>query len=308
MATLCWRVDSNSPLSLNRRHYTPFHFQPALIPSKIRFSSIFSEKLTTVIQKSSTLSNYISESNHTTQLPHTKFSSTKQSAQQKLRIHPSIPKSQPPQVAVYFSFLPMTSCMICLEPPSPEMGKVDCDHSFCLNCIHKWTAECSACPICRTEITKIRLFYRSFFMGDETNVVKKQQEMPIPDDPLSQPDSDSDDFIDEEIIYESQPSEVFIDQHSGTGWHSGHRVSLRARAVQKNEGFRQFRSDLLKERQKEMNQTIQTVARMTQSKKITESEGGEYFHSRFGSRESQPSRMRPLRANVLMFDSYFELE
>jgi hypothetical protein len=145
-------------------------------------------------------------------------------------------------------------------------------------------------------------------MGDETNVVKKQQEMPIPNDPLSDTESETDDFIDDEVIYESEPQEIQIDDESGTGWNSGHRVSLRARSVKRDNRFGEFRLNCLREKQKEMNEVVETVSRMTKSKEITESEGCEYLESRFGSQQSQPSRMKPLRSSVLIFESCFEQE
>jgi hypothetical protein len=140
----------------------------------------------------------------------------------------------------------METCVICLEPISPEMGMVDCNHTFCLPCIQRWTDTCSACPICRADITIIRHFYRSFFMGDETRVPHKQQAMPIPDDTLPD-DDDSDHFISDEIVYESQVRRPIVDAHCGTAWHRGQRVSLRPRP--KNDFYRQFRSQLREQKQ-----------------------------------------------------------
>jgi hypothetical protein len=58
--------------------------------------------------------------------------------------------------------------------------------------------------------------------------------------------------MNEEIINESQRSELLIDHNSRTGWYSGHHVSRWTRQVEQIDGFRQFRSDWVKERQKEM--------------------------------------------------------
>jgi hypothetical protein len=73
-------------------------------------------------------------------------------------------------------------CVICLEPVSHNTGVTDCGHSFCSRCVQELMFECSTYPICRPTITSIRLFYRSFFMGDVISVQTRDQEMTIPPD------------------------------------------------------------------------------------------------------------------------------
>jgi hypothetical protein len=108
-------------------------------------------------------------------------------------------------------------------------------------------------------------------MGDETRVAQKQQEMPIPDDTL--PDEEnSDHFIDDEILYESQSPPLLADLRRGTAWHSGQRISLRSHRPPKNDHYRHFRSQLLNQR-----------------------------------RDQRP-RIRPLCRRPLLLDSYLEPE
>lgn len=43
----------------------------------------------------------------------------------------------------------MTSvCSICLEPPKTKLS-LQCKHTFCFHCIHKWSLKHSSCPCCR---------------------------------------------------------------------------------------------------------------------------------------------------------------
>jgi hypothetical protein len=161
--------------------------------------------------------------------------------------------------SVYF-FPAMGTCVICLEPISPDMGMVDCSHAFCLACIQKWTRACSACPICRSDVTAIRHFYRSFFMGDETRVPKRQQEMPIPDDTHPE-EENADHFVDDEIVYESQPPPPAADAARGTAWCSGQRVSLRTRRTPRADFYRQFRSQLFSHKQNGPHQRIRPLCR-----------------------------------------------
>jgi hypothetical protein len=126
------------------------------------------------------------------------------------------------------------SCVICLEPLSVKTGIIDCGHRFCLPCIQKWCENDSTCPICRVGISKIRLFYRSFFMGDEIAVTKKEQKISIPEDDFVTDDDDP------QIPENSVPNPF-----AGTGWNSGHRVSLRERRQHNSEAFAAFRLELL---------------------------------------------------------------
>jgi hypothetical protein len=162
-------------------------------------------------------------------------------------------------------------CVICLEPVSRDMGVTDCSHSFCSHCIQQWVRECSTCPICRQEITRIQLFYRSFFMGDEITVSPKHQQMPVPDDPRSDSDS-SDGFISDEIIYEAGPSKPVSDPATGTTWASGHRTSQRLSGRPGTVG--PFRSKLTEFRAK---QVIRAADRLSAAKIMDDRESGRFI-------------------------------
>ncbi|EAY08195.1 hypothetical protein TVAG_308010 [Trichomonas vaginalis G3] len=118
---------------------------------------------------------------------------------------------------------------------SQEVGITDCHHKFCKACIEKWIQQCSECPLCRSQIKKVRFFKNSFYSGKEIDVEFKKQQMPdyddismfIDDNPSPTPiiiDSDSDD--DFEII-EQQRRTSTRNQHYGTTWQNGHRISYR---------------------------------------------------------------------------------
>ncbi|CAI9113506.1 OLC1v1014119C2 [Oldenlandia corymbosa var. corymbosa] len=49
-------------------------------------------------------------------------------------------------------------CSICQEEyeADDEMGKLNCDHLFHLECIKQWLAQKNACPMCKTEVVKNR--------------------------------------------------------------------------------------------------------------------------------------------------------
>ena len=39
-------------------------------------------------------------------------------------------------------------CSICLETPKTKLS-LQCNHTFCFHCIHKWSLKHSSCPCCR---------------------------------------------------------------------------------------------------------------------------------------------------------------
>ncbi len=50
-------------------------------------------------------------------------------------------------------------CAICCEPtrnPSSGIGKTNCKHTFCLDCLLIWMTFSDACPMCRTSVVGIR--------------------------------------------------------------------------------------------------------------------------------------------------------
>jgi hypothetical protein len=46
---------------------------------------------------------------------------------------------------------PKPECSICYETVVSEV-KLDCNHSFCKNCIYRWLIETQNCPYCRSEV------------------------------------------------------------------------------------------------------------------------------------------------------------
>lgn len=123
----------------------------------------------------------------------------------------------------------ISSCVICLEPISEDSGVTDCGHTFCAKCIKHWCEQCSACPLCRKEISEIKLFYRSFYMGQSITVKPKKQVIPDNDDSFHESDfivSDSEDpFITSQETLKDFTSNDFRDE--GTTWVNGSRHSLR---------------------------------------------------------------------------------
>ena len=124
-------------------------------------------------------------------------------------------------------------CVICMEPLSRDIGMTDCKHKFCKKCILKWVNECSECPLCRSQISKIKFFRDFFYSGEEVKVDFKKQRIPDDDD-LSL-------FIDDnQILYENNENfEMSIDEpapimpSSGTTWQNGHRMSTRRHETEK---------------------------------------------------------------------------
>lgn len=129
-------------------------------------------------------------------------------------------------------------CVICLEPLPNSTGIIDCGHVFCATCIRKWIEEYDYCPLCRNAITVARMYYRSFYMGEEIKVVHHDHEpilYPefIPDD-YEEPNPLDDEFIDDSEIpqFEDENSrrrKRSNRENEGTRWVDGHRTSLRPR-------------------------------------------------------------------------------
>eukprot|EP00826_Nyctotherus_ovalis_P049266 TRINITY_DN5934_c0_g1_i13.p2 TRINITY_DN5934_c0_g1~~TRINITY_DN5934_c0_g1_i13.p2 ORF type:complete len:284 (-),score=102.28 TRINITY_DN5934_c0_g1_i13:1072-1923(-) len=40
-------------------------------------------------------------------------------------------------------------CPICLRDPVEEVGRVECGHAFCSQCIDSWAAQATFCPLCK---------------------------------------------------------------------------------------------------------------------------------------------------------------
>jgi hypothetical protein len=184
------------------------------------------------------------------------------------------------------------------------MGMADCGHSFCSDCIQQWVKECSGCPICRAEITKIRLHYRHFFLGDEIPVTQKQQCIPIPDDVSDSPShlsSDStDDFISEEIVYSSEASSAHWNQAAGTTWNLGHRESLRLRHPRRVAGIDQFRYNLAGFRnQRQVRDLLSTADGLANSEAVGGSEARRFVADGVRGLLRSPARRRePAFANM----------
>jgi len=47
-------------------------------------------------------------------------------------------------------------CSICKEHFSKE-SSIQCDHTFCFDCIRQWTYANSTCPLCRIEVNEIKI-------------------------------------------------------------------------------------------------------------------------------------------------------
>ena len=118
-------------------------------------------------------------------------------------------------------------CVICMEKLSNETGMTNCKHKFCKDCILKWVNESSECPLCRSQITRIRFFKNGFYTGEETEVKFKQQRIPDDDDDISL-------FINDNIIEDYQPNIHTCPSPTikGTIWKNGHRQSARSHEVE----------------------------------------------------------------------------
>ena len=132
------------------------------------------------------------------------------------------------------------NCVICLEPISNDAGVIDCGHIFCAKCIKQWCEQSSSCPLCRKEITEIKLYYRSFYMEQKIKVEHKKQKSLENDD-----QQDESDFVvpdSAEILISSQDmnkeTQHYEQENIGTAWIGGSRHSLREQH-QPNKGIEQ---------------------------------------------------------------------
>jgi hypothetical protein len=46
-------------------------------------------------------------------------------------------------------------CSICLNVCSDMIGRIQCSHAYCFNCIKEWSTVRHDCPVCRHHITRI---------------------------------------------------------------------------------------------------------------------------------------------------------
>ena len=48
------------------------------------------------------------------------------------------------------------TCAICLETveKNKNIATTECNHTFCLNCLIRWTKVSSVCPTCRTKLVE----------------------------------------------------------------------------------------------------------------------------------------------------------
>jgi polyhydroxyalkanoate synthesis regulator phasin len=176
-------------------------------------------------------------------------------------------------------------CTICLEPVSLDIGMVDCGHCFCTSCIQQWVLQSSGCPLCRAEVTTIRVFYRSFYTGDVIAVAKKSQPVPISAE-SSQNESDASDFITEDIIYSDESSADEIDTANGTTWLSDHRVSVRLQSKPRTDPMEQVWAELHNGHQTRQNDILhlgQVADRLVKSGRMTQDESHAFMDTVIGN-------------------------
>lgn len=58
-------------------------------------------------------------------------------------------------------------CVICHEYKNSIRGVLDCDHSYCFDCINKWLKNSVTCPICKIQPRLIRRFQENKFIRSE---------------------------------------------------------------------------------------------------------------------------------------------
>ena len=61
----------------------------------------------------------------------------------------------------------VSKCVICFDQIKSFRGVLDCDHSFCYECIKKWLVRKSTCPICKINPRLIRKFKLNQFLKSE---------------------------------------------------------------------------------------------------------------------------------------------
>lgn len=64
-------------------------------------------------------------------------------------------------------------CSICLENNFDEIGKLDCSHEFCSNCINKWLEKNNSCPMCRRE-QFINIIKNNSLSKEQEEILKTQ--------------------------------------------------------------------------------------------------------------------------------------
>lgn len=73
-----------------------------------------------------------------------------------------------------------SQCVICLEETRPLRGVLDCDHSFCYECIRKWLTRKSTCPVCKINPRLIRKFKLKRFLKSEFTKQWKDRSFTVP--------------------------------------------------------------------------------------------------------------------------------
>ena len=125
-------------------------------------------------------------------------------------------------------------CVICMENVSNDTAMTDCRHKFCKKCILKWINECSECPLCRQQITKLRFFSNGFYVGDEICVNYKAQKVPNDDDISNFIDDDSEELSDDDYDFHDVPLKICTSPTcKGTMWKDGHRLTTRSHTSEK---------------------------------------------------------------------------
>ena len=146
-------------------------------------------------------------------------------------------------------------CVICMDKLSNDIAMAECRHKFCKKCILKWIKECSECPLCRSQITKLRFFHNGFYIGDEISVQFKQQKNPDDIDSflINEEELSDDDF------YDDMPLKICMSPTpKGTTWKDGHRSTTRKHNSEKPyaEILRSMTQQLQKDRIKKMNDKL----------------------------------------------------
>ena len=121
-----------------------------------------------------------------------------------------------------------TNCVICLDHLPNETGVSDCGHIFCKTCISKWLETHSFCPLCRKELSRVRIFYRSFYIGQDIKFDKKT---------VRKDETEEENYSEtqEEVEYSNEETEFYqLSKYGepGTFWNNGLRRSNRCKNKQ----------------------------------------------------------------------------